>query len=111
MRPPVTVAADFGNTRLLWEGELVRGRRSSMRAPRMLYGVARLRTDSRRRADAATGGHIRTGRDPGRKVDNIIRLPRSAMRDNNQVMVIDADDRLHCIFAAFPSCAWSTMTC
>ena len=31
----------------------------------------------------------------GRKVENVIRLPRSAMRDNNQVLVIDQDNRLH----------------
>jgi multidrug efflux pump subunit AcrA (membrane-fusion protein) len=31
----------------------------------------------------------------GRKVESIIRLPRSAMRDNNQVMVIDPQNRLH----------------
>ena len=31
----------------------------------------------------------------GRKVENIVRLPRSAMRDNNQVLVVDSDNRLH----------------
>lgn len=31
----------------------------------------------------------------GRRVENVIRLPRSAMRDNNQVLVVDPDDRLH----------------
>jgi multidrug efflux pump subunit AcrA (membrane-fusion protein) len=31
----------------------------------------------------------------GRKVENIVRLPRSAMRDDNQVLVVDVDNRLH----------------
>jgi multidrug efflux pump subunit AcrA (membrane-fusion protein) len=31
----------------------------------------------------------------GRKVDKVIRLPRSAMRDDNQVLVVDADNKLH----------------
>jgi multidrug efflux pump subunit AcrA (membrane-fusion protein) len=30
----------------------------------------------------------------GRKVDDVIRLPRSAIRDNNQVLVVDDDNRL-----------------
>ena len=31
----------------------------------------------------------------GRQVDQVIRLPRSAMRDNNQVLVVGSDDRIH----------------
>ena len=31
----------------------------------------------------------------GRRVENVIRLPRSAIRDDNQVLVVDADDHLH----------------
>ena len=30
----------------------------------------------------------------GARVENVIRLPRSAMRDNNQVLVVDDEDRL-----------------
>ena len=96
MRPPVTVAADFGNTRLLWEGELIRGEAEFDARSRMLYGVARLRTDSSDEGGLPLPvGMFVQAEIRGRKVDNIIRLPRSAMRDNNQVMVIDADDRLH----------------
>jgi len=31
----------------------------------------------------------------GRKVEDVIRLPRSAMRDDNRVLVVDAENRLH----------------
>ena len=31
----------------------------------------------------------------GRRVDSVVRLPRSAMRDQNQVLVVDQDNRLH----------------
>ena len=63
---------------------------------RMLNGVARLRTDGNG-ADALPlpVGMFVQAQIRGRKAENIIRLPRSAMRDNNQVMVIDADQRLH----------------
>ena len=31
----------------------------------------------------------------GRKVENVFRLPRSAMRDNNQVLIVDINNQLH----------------
>jgi multidrug efflux pump subunit AcrA (membrane-fusion protein) len=31
----------------------------------------------------------------GRRVEGVIRLPRSAMRDDNHVLVVDAENRLH----------------
>ncbi len=92
LRPPVTVAADFGNTRLLWEGELIRAEAEFDARTRMLNGIARLRTDSELPLPV---GMFVQAQIRGRRVENIIRLPRSAMRDNNQVMVIDQDKRLH----------------
>ncbi len=92
LRPPVTVAADFGNTRLLWEGELIRAEAEFDARTRMLNGIARLRTDSELPLPV---GMFVQAQIRGRRVENIIRLPRSAMRDNNQVMVIDKDNRLH----------------
>ncbi len=92
LRPPVTVAADFGNTRLLWEGELIRAEAEFDARTRMLSGIARLRTDS---ALPLPVGMFVQAQIRGRRAENIVRLPRSAMRDNNQVMVIDQDNRLH----------------
>lgn len=92
LRPPVTVAADFGNTRLLWEGELIRAEAEFDARTRMLSGIARLRTDSELPLPV---GMFVQAQIRGRRAENIIRLPRSAMRDNNQVMVIDQDNRLH----------------
>ena len=96
LRPPVTVAADFGPARLEWEGELIRGEAEFDARSRMIYGVARLRTKAEGMdAVPLPVGMFVQAKIRGRKVDNIIRLPRSAMRDNNQVMVIDPDQRLH----------------
>ena len=95
IRPPVTVAADFGNARLLWEGELVRAEAEFDERSRMLYGVARFQSDGNGEdALPVWVGMFVQAEIRGRKVDDIMRLPRSAMRDNNQVMVIDADNRL-----------------
>jgi multidrug efflux pump subunit AcrA (membrane-fusion protein) len=89
------VAADFGNARLLWEGELVRAEAEFDQRTRMLNGVARLRVDVNG-ADAlpVPVGIFVQAEIRGRRVENIFRLPRSALRDENQVMVIDDDNRL-----------------
>ena len=96
IRPPVTLAADFGNARLLWEGELVRAEAEFDERSQMLYGVARFSSYANGEdALPVPIGKFVQAEIRGRKVDNVIRLPRSAMRDNNQVLVIDQDNRLH----------------
>jgi len=92
LRPPVTVTAELGNTRFTREGELMRLEAEIDERSRMVYGVARLKVD-------AGGLPVPVGlfveaSIKGRKVEGVIRLPRSAMRDDNQVLVVDDDDRL-----------------
>jgi RND family efflux transporter MFP subunit len=94
-RPPVTVAADFGDTRLLWSGQLVRLEAQIDEQSRMVYGVARLRLDDGDDAPLLPVGMFVHADIQGRKVDDAIRLPRSAMRDDNQVLVVDDGNRLH----------------
>jgi multidrug efflux pump subunit AcrA (membrane-fusion protein) len=94
LRPPVTVAADFGDTRLLWEGQMVRLEAQIDEQSRMLYGVARLRIDNDDESPLLPVGMFVSADIRGRKVDHVIRLPRSAMRDDNEVLVVDAEDRL-----------------
>lgn len=95
LRPPVTVAADFGNIRVTWQGELVRAEAEFDERSRMLYGVARLRTDANGEASLPLPvGMFVQAEIRGRRVDHVIRLPRSAMRDDNQVLVVDVQDRL-----------------
>lgn len=95
IRPPVTVAADFGTTRVSWQGELIRAEAEFDARSRMLYGVARLRMDGNGEdAMPLPVGMFVQAEIRGRGVDNIIRLPRSAMRDSNQVLVVDTENRL-----------------
>jgi RND family efflux transporter MFP subunit len=94
-RPPVTVSATFGEFRLQWQGELIRLEAEFDERSRMLYGVARLRMDANGEdALPVPVGMFVQAEIRGRKVDQIIRLPRSAMRDDNQVLVVDPDNRL-----------------
>lgn len=95
LRPPVTIAADFGSARIFWEGQLMRLEAQIDERSRMIYGVTRLRLGEQEDRPLLPVGMFVQAEIRGRKVENVIRLPRSAMRDNNQVLVIDAENRLH----------------
>ncbi len=95
LRPPVTVAADFGTTRLLWEGELVRLEAQIDEQSRMVYGVARMRMEVGEESPLLPVGMFVQADIRGRKVEQVMRLPRSAMRDDNEVLIVDAQNRLH----------------
>jgi RND family efflux transporter MFP subunit len=95
LRPPVTIAADFGDARLLWEAPLVRLEAEIDERSRMLYGVAQLEIEENDESPFLPVGMFVQANIRGSLVENIIRLPRSAMRDNNQVLVVDSNNQLH----------------
>lgn len=94
MRPPVTISADFGKTRLIWEGELVRTEAEIDEQSRMVYGVTRLRMEMDPEVPMIPVGLFVQADIQGRRVENVIRLPRSAVRDSNQVLVVDEQNHL-----------------
>ena len=93
-RPPVTVSANFGDASLIWEGELVRTEAEIDQRSRMIYGVVRIRMTPSEDSPLIPVGLFVQAEIQGRLVENIVRLPRSAMRDNDQVLVIDSENRL-----------------
>lgn len=93
-RPPVTVSADFGDASLFWEGELVRTEAEIDQRSRMIYGVVRIEMMPSEDSPLIPVGLFVQAEIQGRLVDEVVRLPRSAMRDSNQVLVIDAENRL-----------------
>ncbi len=94
MRPPVAVSAQLGERRLHWSGELMRLEAEVDERSRMLYGVARLRQETGDDGTIIPVGLFVQAEIRGRKVERIFRLPRSAMRDDNQVLVVDEENRL-----------------
>jgi RND family efflux transporter MFP subunit len=94
LRPPVSVAADFGKVRLIWEGELVRTEAEVDERSRMVYGVARLRMENDQDIVMIPVGLFVQAQIRGRAVDQVMRLPRSAVRDSNQVLVVDENNQL-----------------
>ncbi len=94
-QPQVTIAADFGDTRLIWEGALVRLEAEIDERSRLLYGVVQLKIDDNAETPFLPVGMFVQAEIRGQRVDAVVRLPRSAMRDNNQVLVVDEENRLH----------------
>ncbi|MAT94212.1 MAG: hypothetical protein CME59_16645 [Halioglobus sp.] len=93
-RPPVTISTDFGDARFIWEGELMRLEAEIDERSRMIYGVTRLRQDESDQAPILPVGMFVQAEIRGQRARGVIRLPRSAMRDNNQVLVVDDEQRL-----------------
>jgi RND family efflux transporter MFP subunit len=90
---PVMISGHYGNVRFLWEGELVRTEGEIDSRSRMLYGVARIRNPDGDLPPLAVGLFVEA-EIQGPLVKGVIRLPRSAMRDTEQVLVVDEDNRL-----------------
>jgi RND family efflux transporter MFP subunit len=94
-RPPVTISSDFGDARFLWEGELVRLEAEVDERSRMIFGIVHLRQYEDGDAPILPVGMFVQAEIRGELAENVIRLPRSAIRDHNQVLVVDDDNRLH----------------
>ena len=62
----------------------------------MAYGVARFENASSENASTVyvPVGLFVQASIRGRKVENVVRLPRSVIRDNNQLLIVDGDNRL-----------------
>lgn len=93
-RPPVSVTSNFGGVPILWQGELVRLEAEIDERSRMIYGVTRLHMEADQASPRLPVGMFVQAEIRGRKAENVIRLPRSAIRDNDQVLVVDATDRI-----------------
>jgi RND family efflux transporter MFP subunit len=91
---PVTLTAKLGNVQFIWSGELVRSEAEIDSRSRMFYGIARVRNERSEQHPPLTVGLFVEAEIQGRLIESIIRLPRSAMRDRDQVLVVDADSRL-----------------
>lgn len=95
---PVTIEGEFGGRRWQWAGELVRTDASIDVQSRVLYAIAEVvdpfeRDPASDRPPLAIGlfvqAHI-----PGRQMQGVVKLPRSALRPGNDVWVVDDEDRL-----------------
>ena len=92
LQPAVTLTARYAGRELSWEGRIVRTEAQIDTASRMVHVVARVRNDPAE-APLSVGLFVNAEID-GLTAPDVVVLPRSALRNGNQVLVVDAEDRL-----------------
>ncbi|MCY4565570.1 MAG: efflux RND transporter periplasmic adaptor subunit, partial [Gammaproteobacteria bacterium] len=98
MAPEVRLSAEFAGKHYTWRGRIVRTEAEIDARSRMVNVVASVRNNAKAAlADpkyiAPPVGLFVQAEIQGRSIDNIVVVPRSAIRDGNQVLVVDNDDR------------------
>jgi RND family efflux transporter MFP subunit len=96
--PKVTLRAAFGGRQHEWQGRIVRTEGEIDPRSRVVYAVARVedpyaRGDDPDRPPLAVGLFVEADI-AGRLYENVVALPRTALRDNGRVLVVDPDERL-----------------
>ncbi len=92
---PVVLTANFAGRAQNWTGRLVRTEGSIDERSRFIYLVAEVAEPVNESGTQLPVGLFMTAEITGRQVDNVAALPRSSLRADNQVMVIDSDNTLH----------------
>lgn len=92
LQPNVTLSAEYGGRTLEWLGKVVRAEAEIDTASRMVQLVARVPSDATN-AELSVGLFV-TAEISGLAVDNVVSLPRSAMRNDNRVLIVDGDNKL-----------------
>ena len=92
MQPTVKLSADYGGQTREWYGKIVRAEAEIDTSSRMVQLVARV--ESAEDSQDLSVGLFVTAEIAGLAVENIVRLPRSAIRNDNQVLVVDTENRL-----------------
>lgn len=97
--PHVTLWADFAGRRQSWQGRIVRTEGEIDPRTRMIVAVAEV-ADPYALSDSADGAPLSVGmfvhaEIQGRELDNVIVVPRTAMRDGDTLYTVDAENLLH----------------
>ncbi len=94
--PAVTLSARFAGARHQWQGEVVRTEGELDAATRMVHVVARVAPpyDAEGDRPPLSVGLFVDAEIHGITVADLVRLPRSALRKDDQVLVADSESRL-----------------
>ena len=90
--PPVTLTADYAGKIYTWEGHVVRTEGQIDAKSRMVNVVASV--DNETAETPLTVGLFVEAEIEGRLAEDVVVLPRNALRNGNQVLVVDDDNRL-----------------
>lgn len=92
LQPKVTLRAEYAGQDMVWEGHIVRLEAAIDTSSRMVHVVARV--DNASQAAPLSVGLFVNAEIEGLLVDDVIQLPRQALRNGNRVLVVDEDNRL-----------------
>ncbi|MDE0363386.1 MAG: efflux RND transporter periplasmic adaptor subunit [Rhodospirillaceae bacterium] len=96
--PEVMLSANFAGQRYKWRGTIVRTEAEIDMRSRMVNAVARVQTTDDAFNDPEyvppPVGLFVEAEIQGRSADNVVIVPRSVIRNANQVLVVDGDERL-----------------
>ncbi len=92
-----TITLTSANSPGEWHGKIVRSEASIDPRTRQLHVVARIDDPFTPQADGITLriGQFVTARIEGDILHQRYRIPRNALRNNNQVLIVDGDNRIH----------------
>ncbi|MGD8808845.1 MAG: efflux RND transporter periplasmic adaptor subunit [Gammaproteobacteria bacterium] len=93
--PRVSLTAEFAGRKQSWSGYLARTEAQIDPGSRMVYAIARVRAEAEDEVTAPPVGLFVQAEIEGIAEDNIVVLPREALRDGNKVLVVDTENRLH----------------
>lgn len=91
-QPKVTLSTEFAGQQVSWDGSIVRAEAAIDTSSRMMFLVARVAADDK--AIPLSVGLFVNADIEGRKAENVVVLPRTALRENNQVLVVGDDQKL-----------------
>ena len=94
LAPEVILATEYGGQHYEWIGKLVRTEAEIDSKSRMITAVVRVDNDSESSQPPLPIGLFVTASIKGKIVSNIISLPRAALRNQDQVFIVDKDNRL-----------------
>ncbi len=91
--PDVTISGLYGGQELHWQGKLVRTEASIDPNSNTVQTIIRVNQDDAT-VPLPIGLYVQASI-IGKEVDNLIALPRSVIRNNNQVLVVDAENKMY----------------
>lgn len=92
--PKVSLTAEFAGVKQAWTGYIARTEAQIDPGSRMVYAIARVRSEDTDQTAPPVGLFVQAEIE-GIAEDNVVVLPRLALRDGNQVLVVDTENRLH----------------
>ncbi len=92
MQPDVTLTTQYAGQKFTWHGKIVRTEAEIDISSRMVQLVARV-PDVSEDTPLSVGLFV-NAEIQGLSAENIVVLPRSALRNNNQVLIVDSENKL-----------------